>query len=194
MPGKKRGNVGLVDSDGFSTVQSKKQRTDRSAVKAACRSLSTAGVPGSGESQEDEQVVTAGTGQVVERPNQAPKPTLSGDEEMEEYPGILMPLCCRPGIAVWCYVKERAERSDRSSVEPSGARQRAANGQALLVRMSPAAAEALDNISSLGIPDPFDPSKVIRQAANFFQLAAKTKRLEAILDPNVLGIAMVTLN
>ena len=122
MPGKKRGKVGLVDSDGFSTVQSKKQRTDSSAVKAARRGLSTAGVPDSGESGEDEQVVAAGTGQVVERPNQAPEPTLCGDEEMEEYPGILMPLRCRPGIAVRCYVEERAERSDRSSVEPSGAR------------------------------------------------------------------------
>ena len=83
MPGKKRGKAGVVDSEGFSTVQSKKQRTDRSAVKAARRGVNTAGVPGSGESGDDEQVVAAGTSQVVERLTQAPEPTLCGDEEME---------------------------------------------------------------------------------------------------------------
>ena len=59
--------------------------------------------------------------------------------------------------------------------------------------MSPAAAEALDNISSLRILDPLDPSKVIRQAANFSQLAAKTKRLDAILDRVPTAIDMESL-
>ena len=40
------------------------------------------------------------------------------------------------------------------------------------------------------IPDPFDPSKVIRQAATFFQLAPKKKRLEAILDRVLTAIDM----
>ena len=109
------------------------------------------------------------------------------------YPGISSPLRRRPGIAVRCDVEERTERSDRSPVEPSGLdipRKRAANGQALLVLMSPAAVEALDNISSLRI---LDSSKVIRQAANFFQLAAKTKRLEAILDRVPTAIDMELL-
>ena len=38
------------------------------------------------------------------------------------YPGISLPLRRRPGIAVRCDVEERAERADRSPVEPSGAR------------------------------------------------------------------------
>ena len=62
------------------------------------------------------------------------------------------------------------------------------------MRMSPAAAEALDNIYALRIPDPFDPSKVIRQAANFFQLAPKKKRLEAILDRVLTAIDMDLLS
>ena len=91
-----------------------------------------------------------------------------------------MRLRCRRGIAVRCYVEERTEHP-----------------QAFLVPMSPAAAEALDNISALWIPDPLDPSKVIGQAANFFQLAAnvfqlapKTKRLEAILNRVPTAIEM----
>ena len=51
----------------------------------------------------------------------------------------------------------------------------------------------VDNISSLRIPDPLDSSKVIRQAANFFQLAPKTKRLEAILDRVPTAIDMELL-
>ena len=61
-------------------------------------------------------------------------------------------------------------------------RKRAANWQALLVPMSPAATKALDNISTLWIPDLLDPSKIIYQATNFYQLAPKTKQLDTILD------------
>ena len=56
---------------------------DRSAVKAARRGLNTAGVLGSRESEDDEQVVAHGTSQVVEQTIQALEPTLCGDEAME---------------------------------------------------------------------------------------------------------------
>ena len=197
MPGKKRGKNSVVDSEGFSTVQLKKQRFDRSAVKAVRRGLSTAGDPGSGESEVNESVAP-GTSQGNGRLTQVPDPALCRDEEMEglDTPVSLCPFVvdlASPFGAMW-----KSEQNVLIALQSSHpgldiTRKRAANGQALLVPMSPAAAEALDNISSLRIPDPLDPSKVIRQAANFFQLAPKTKRLEAILDRVPTAIDMELL-
>ena len=175
------------------TVQFKKQ----CIVKAARHGLSTAGDPSSGESGDDE-LVAAGTSQVSGRPTQVPDPALCRDEEME---GLDTPVSLCPFVvdlaslfgAMW-----KSEQNVLIALQSSHpgldiTRKRAANGQALLVPMSPAVAEALDNISSLRIPDPLDSSKVIRQAANFFQLAPKTKRLEAILDRVPTAIDMELL-